>query len=313
MKKYTKILILFIIIILTCLVYTGCKSSKENTKPNIITTLFPQYDFVRQIAGDKVNVTLLLSPGTESHTYDPSPKDVININKSDVFVYTGEEMEPWAAKIISGLDSNTKVVNLSDGITLLKTEHDEEEEAEGNEEHDHESDPHIWLDPTNCIIMVDNITKTLCEIDAANETFYRENAEKYKAQLTKLDQDIALVVANGNTDTLVFGGRFSYLYFLEKYNLSYVTVYHSCSTNSEPSVKEKTNVIDYIEQNDVTVIFHEELVDPKIANSIANDTKIQCLLFSTAHNVTKDELDNGVTFINIMYQNLANIKLALGE
>ena len=165
MKKFLDKLIIFMLICTMVLPLSACgRKSKDDGRLLIVTTLFPQYDFTRQIAGDKANVKLLLSPGMEAHSYDPTPSDIASINESDLFIYTGDNMETWAAKLIKGLEKDVNVLDVSKGVDIIKTEdeeghhHSEEEEEEhGHEGHNHIYDPHIWTSISNAKIMVSNI------------------------------------------------------------------------------------------------------------------------------------------------------------
>lgn len=296
-------------------ILSGCGESQgisggdgSQKKLTIVASLFPQFDFARQIVGDKATVTLLLPPGTESHTYDPTPLDITNIHDSDIFIYTGKNMEPWADRIISGInDQNITILDVTGNINLVKDDHD----SEAEEDHDHEYDPHVWLDPTLSMKMVDNILKTLCEKDPVNADFYRTNAENYKQQLQKLDDDIFEVVENAKKDTIVFGGRFAYIYFINHFGLKYVSAYDNCSAETEPSMKRIGEIIEFIKTNQISCIFYEELADPKMARTIAEEAGIEMALFSTAHNITRDEKDAGITYIDIMRNNLESLKKGL--
>ena len=312
MKKIN-ILIAVIILSLSAHLYS-CTSVDANMFPdngkiNIMTSLFPQYDFARHIAGDKANVLLLLPPGTESHVFDPRPGDMLNIYNADLFIYTGSYMEPWAGEIIRGISQDNKllVVDCSTGIEYIN----ESEEHDAHSHGEHALDPHIWLDPTLAMLMVDNILEALCQKDYENAEYYIENANNYKNMLQILDDDIFAAIEEAERDVLVFGGRFAYIYFLKRYNLKYVTVYDSCSANSEPSVRKVNDVANFIKENRIPCIYHEEFANPSLAKAIAKQTNITYELFSTAHNITKTDFGNEVTFIDIMYRNLENIKKGL--
>jgi len=314
MKKL--LCVLLSVFTVTAFCACGVPADKKANRISVIATLFPQYDFVRQIAKDKADVTLLLPPGVESHTFDPSVKDMANIKNADIFVYTNSEMEPWAQRILNSVNSkDLTVLNVGEHVELIHGHGEEpdghEDEDEHEEAHEHGFDPHIWLDLTNCVKIVDEITNALCVRDSGNESFYKQNAEEYKEKLLQLDQNIINTVEQSKNRTLVFGGRFAYAYFLKRYEINYQTAYDSCSEQSEPSVKKISEIIDYIKKNDVNVIFYEELSDPKAARSIANECKIEYLLFSTAHNLKKSEFESGTTFLDIMEKNLENIKKAL--
>jgi len=304
-----KIFAIFLILIFI-FILTSCSENDvhdayydDNGKLKIIATLFPQYDFARQIAGDKADVKLLLPPGVESHSFDPKPNDMLEIYNADLFIYTGENMEPWAENILKGAkNDHLAVLNCAHDMTLIE-----------DDDHEHGADPHIWLNPVFAQKIVGDIMRAICAIDPDNMDFYKENAKNYMEKLKKLDGDIfdAVYNADAKRNVVVFGGRFAYLYFLTRYNLDYVTAYDSCSSQAEPSVSKIAEVIDFIKQNNIPCIYYEELSDPKVAKTIAKETGAECLLFSTAHNVTKSEFDGGKTFLDIMYENLENLKKGL--
>ena len=310
LKFFKTFFVLIFIIFLSALLLTACIATDagDNTagKLQIVATLFPQYDFTKQIAGDKANVKLLLPPGTESHGYDPKPSDMLGIYNADLFIYTGKNMEPWAEIIIKSVkNNNLTIVDCSKNMEVL---------CVGDRcEHEHGADAHIWLDPTKAIQMVENILEALCQKDPENTDFYMQNAEDYIKRLQKLDDDVFDVLKNAKRNFIVFGGRFSYIYFLRHFNLDYTTVYDSCSTNTEPSISKIISVIEFIRQNNIPCIYYEELSDPKAAKLIAKETKTEYLQFSTAHNVTKNEFEEGITFLDIMYVNLENLKKGLNE
>ncbi|WP_207650240.1 metal ABC transporter substrate-binding protein [Anaerosporobacter mobilis] len=308
---------------------TDSKVAGDNTsKIKVVTTLFPQYDFANQVGKDAVEVKMLLKPGVESHTYEPAPSDIIEINKADIFLYTGDEMEPWVSKILDSLDSDVMIIDLSKNITLDKVgdhdhEHedeesdgdhlheDESEEAEHEEDHVHSYDPHIWTNPLNAKIMVEDIKTALSEVDKANKMTYENNAKDYLASLDQLDQDIREVVKQAKRDEVVFGGRFAFHYFFEEYGLDYVSAYDSCSSETEPSAKVIATIIDKVKEDQIPVIFYEEFANPKVAESIANATGAKTLLLHSCHNVSTDDYKNGATYLSLMYQNLENLKEAL--
>ncbi len=295
----------------------------------VVATLFPQYDFAKQIGGDKVNVTLLLPPGAESHTYEPTPQDMIKVNESDLFVYTGEEMEPWASNLISGMKNDINVLDLSTTVNLINVEEFEKEhgyednennsEEMGNkedehsvgDEHHHSYDPHIWLNPLYAIQMIRSIENELCKVDPENEEYYRNNSKEYIKQIELLDAEIEQTVNNSKTKKIAFGGAFAYSYFIERYGLEFVTAYQACGENTEPSTKQVKDVIDYINENDLPVIFYKEYTNGNVARTISEETGAKMLVFNTVHNLSKEEIENGATYLSIMGQNLANLKEAL--
>lgn len=342
MKKniaFLIVLILIFIIITAIIINCTNINSKQSGKIEIIATLFPQYDFVKQIGGDKVNVTLLLPPGSESHTYEPTPQDMININNSSLFIYTGKEMEPWADNLISGMKEEIRVLDLSTTVNLINVEEFEEEYCneqgcehehehehnldnnqqdlheynyqEENTQHNHSYDPHIWLNPLYAIQMVESIEKQLCEIDPQNADYYHKNSIDYINQIKLLDFEFEQVVNNSSNNKIAFGGAFAYAYFIERYNIEFISAYQTCGENAEPSTTQVKEVIDYINKNNIPVIFYKEYSNGNIAKTISESTSAEMLVFHTVHNVSKQEIENGATYISVMKQNLENLRKAL--
>ncbi len=340
-------------------------SDDSDKKIKIVATLFPQYDFARQIAGDYADVTLLLPPGMESHSYDLRPSDMIEIRESDMFIYTGKYMETWAQTIIDCLDDSVMVVDVSDGIVLEKEEdyfvdeidehdghsdtgvsdghddadehdeyhsdtdehddHDEhhddadEHEHEDGESHsshshaghNHEYDPHIWTSPVYAMQMVENILDALVTKDPQHEAEYRQRAEEYIGKLAEVDAAFRQVSEEALHKTIFFGGRFAMTYFVREYGFGCVSAYHDCSAESEPSISSVMKMIDEIRKSGAKAVFYEELVDPKVARTIAEETGVKLLLLHSAHNVSRQEYENGVTYLDIMWQNVKNLEEGL--
>lgn len=318
-KKIINFACVALIICFIAINLSGCKNNESEALPNgkltVVATLFPQYDFAKHIAGNNADVTLLLPPGTESHTFDPSPMDILKISNADIFLYTGKEMEPWADKLIVGSTNNSLIIkNVSSGINLIKSEHHCHKKNCNHEhlhKHEHNFDPHIWLDPILAVQMVDNIAASFCEKDPQNADYYLNNAENYKNKLLKLDSDFNDVVNSAKRKTIVFAGRFAHLYFIKHYNLEYISAFKSCAAEAEPSVKKVSKIIEFINKNNIPVVYYEELSEPKIANSIAEQTGVKPLKFSTVHNVTKKQFDDNVTYFDLMYENLENLRQGL--
>jgi zinc transport system substrate-binding protein len=312
MKKFLTLLIASFLIIF---LLAGCTAKPEKNVPaekdmksdkiQIVATLFPQYDFARQIARDKADVTLLLPPGVESHSYEPTPSDIIKINNSDLFIYTGKYMEAWSSKIIDSMkDTGAKslVLDVSQGVDLVRSE-----EADAEQPYD----PHIWTDPMIAKQMAANITDALCRIDPASADYYKENAAKYSRELDALDVEFKTIVSNGKRKEMIFGSRFALYYFTKRYGLSYGAAFDSCSSETEPSAKTVAGLIEKIKREQIPVIYYAELEDPKVARSISAETGAKLLLFHSCHNVTKKELEEGATYLSLMKQNAKNLKEGL--
>lgn len=327
MKNFYKLRCQLAIILLFIIVsITGCQTQNNRyadldpEKITIIATLFPQYDFARQIAGDYANIILLIPPGMESHSYDPSPADIVAISNADVFLYTGPFMEGWAEKIIEGIDAqNVLVTDVSRNVPLVKEEDIEKEHELSHVEHsehmhregEHIYDPHIWTNPVYAQIMVENILDALIQADIKHEDIYKENAQNYKRELEKLDQAFRDTVREGNRKELFIGGRFAMYYFTKEYGLTYEAAFDSCSSETEPNAKAVAHIIDEMRENQIPVIYYEELTDPKIARTISEDTNSQMLLLHSCHNISKEEFLNGVTYLDLMWRNVENLRIGL--
>ena len=308
----------------------GCTTNPaDNTdkKLTVITSLFPQYDFVRNIAQDKVNVSLLLPPGVESHAFDPTPSQIISITQADLFVYTNAEMEPWIERIVENVDEQGPVVlESSQGIQLIDSddEHhldddhdhddhddDHDDDDHDDDDHDHLYDPHVWLDPLNAKIMVNNIVAALKELDPENADFYQNNANDYLSQLDELNERFEEIFANTENNTIVYGGHFAFGYLANRFNLNILSPYTGFSPDSEPTANAIASLISTVNENNIKVIFFEELIEPRVANVIAEQTNTTAMLLHGAHNITKQEMDANITYLDIMFENADKIEEAL--
>ncbi len=309
-------------------IFTSC-NRQEPTAGNtgnlqVITTLFPLYDFVRHVGGEEVDVTLLLPPGVEAHSYSPTPKELVQIGQADIFIYTGPFMEPWAEDLPASVDSSElMVVDISGKVKLEELE--DHEGCSHNDshhvhteacEHGHTNtglniDPHIWLDPILAQQMVGGIAEALSAKDPANKQKYEENSQKLIAELEQLDKDIRETLAKCKHKTIIYGGHFAFGYFSRRYGLEYMSPYKGVSPNSQARPQETIRLIDKVKEMDIKAIFYEELVQPKMAEIISEETGTEMLLLHGAHNVSKKEFKNGITYLDIMRANLERLKKGL--
>lgn len=309
--------ILLLILIVNLLIFFAPTniSKTETDKIQVVATIFPNYDFAKQIGKDKVEVKLLLKSGVESHTYEPTPKDMIGIENSDVFIYTGNEFEPWAENILESVNSEIKIVDTSKNIELINKEefeeHYENDEIleETHEEHHDESsyDSHIWLNPENAITMIDEIAFNFCEIDPKNEKYYTDNANAYKEQIMALNSKYEEMIENSTRKEIAFAGEFSYSYFIERYNLGFVSVYNNCGEGEDPSIAKVKSVIDYINRHNLPVVFYGELSEGTVAKMIGEETSAKSMVFYTIHNADLEK----DTYVSLMKENFENLKRAL--
>lgn len=293
--------------------FAGCtptlQSAEQESALKVTATLFPQYDFAREVGGELVSVELLLPPGVESHSYEPSPADIIAIDECDVFLYTGEYMEPWAHTIAQSLDGGMLVTDVSAGVTLSCAHEEHEREHHG---HDHGGyDPHIWTDPTNAIIMVENIRDAFIGRDPDHADAYRANAAAYIDKLAALDAEFMEFSASLENHDIYFGGRFAMTYFAQRYGFTCHAAYDSCAAETEPSAGAVAEIIDGMTESGARAVYYEEMVKPTVALAIAEEVGAETLLLHSCHNVSRDEMAAGATYLSLMEQNLANLKEGL--
>jgi len=306
----------FLLILLLSVSMVSIISCRKKEQPftgqkklNVVTTLFPVYDFTKNIAGDKAQVTLLLPPGVEPHSFGPKPGDMLRINTADVFVYTGKYMEPWVDGILKGVDSNKLiVVDASKDIVLND---DDADERDHDHQHGHgKVDPHIWLDLSNALKMVDNITEGLVQKDASHKEYYLKNAGTYKAALKTMDEKYRTSFLTCKQHTFVHGGHFAFGYLANRYNLQYIAAYHG-SPDAEPTPKRLIELKNKLKQHNIKYIYYEELILPRISEIISRETGTTMLKLHGAHNISKEDMDKGITFLDIMDKNLENLKVGL--
>ncbi len=310
-KRLTAVL-LSLLLSLCC--FTGCSDIEkaDDDRIKIVATMFPQYDFCREICGDTADIKLLLPPGVESHSYDPTPADIYDIVNCDIFIYTGPEMESWVQTILEGVGENVEVIDLSQCVEVVcsEDEHDEHDEHgnHGHEHHHHHDyDPHIWTSPYNAFLMTKYIYEHLSVISPQYSKMYKENCDNYCAKLMRLDEQLFDIAKNAKRDTLVFGGRFAFGYLTDRYSFHWQAAYDSCSHEAEPSVAKVAELIDYVRENEIPVVYYEELTDPTVARTIASESGAKLLLLHSCHNLSKDDLDSGMTYISIMENNIKNL------
>lgn len=316
-----KIIVLFVVALLAILLIFARNREKISVrlagptdgKISVVTTSFPVYDFARAIAGDRAQITLLLPPGVESHSFEPAPADIAAISAARVFFYTSDIMEPWAKKLADGLEKGKRplLVDSSQGITMTASGEKYEEHDGDEDEHEAVEDPHIWTDPNNAMVMTKNILSALIAVDPTNESYYRENAKKQLAELSALDHDIKKVAATAKRREIVLGGRNAMSYFFKRYGITARAAFDSCSAGQEPSVRAVVELKELIEKNNVRVIYYEELHEPRVARALAEGTDAKLLLLHSLHNLSKADFDAGETYISLMRQNLENLKEGL--
>ena len=332
MKKFFALILICTLCLALCACGQQAQAPETDGGVNIVATVFPAYDFARQIAGDDGNVTLLIPPGSEAHSYEPTPQDIIRIQGCDRLVCNGGESEAWLDEILGGMDREIPAVVMLDCVDALTEEvkegmqvhghdhghddhdHDEHDghDHDDHEEHEEEYDEHVWTSPVNAQLICRAISAALCEADPAHASDYTVRCTDYCAELQALDADFRSVIANAKRHTLIFADRFPVRYFVEEYGLDYFAAFPGCADDAEPSARTVAFLIDRVREEQAPAVLYIEFSNQKMADIVCEDTGCEKLLFNSCHNVTADQLRGGVTYLELMRGNLETVKEALG-
>lgn len=330
-----KIITLMLVAVLAVCALSGCGTSKsgEDTKDKkikIVTTIFPEYDWVMQILGDKADkadVTMLLDKGVDLHSYQPSTADIAKISEADVFIYVGGESDEWVEDVLKeAKNKKLKVINLMDvmgdkakeeevkeGMQPEEEEH-AEEAKDGKEEEEVEYDEHVWLSLKNAKIFTKKIADVLSEVDKDDAKTYQANYESYAKKLDDLDKKYADAVASAKNKTLVFGDRFPFRYLVNDYGLDYYAAFVGCSAESEASFETVTFLAKKIDELGLGNVLTIEGKNHKIANTVVDNTKNKdqkVLTMDSMQSTTSKDVKDGATYLGIMEKNLEVLKEAL--
>ena len=295
----------------------GCSSNEQQNnadsgKLSIVTTIFPAYDFARQVFGDTANVTMLLKPGTESHSYDPTARDIVKIDSCDLFIYNGGESDAWVEGILDAAD-DVNTLRMMDAVEALEEEHVEgmQDEDDDHDEHEDEYDEHIWTSPENAALIVESVLSAAEKISPENAETYKNNAESYISQINKLDADFSELLS-GEKRYFVFGDRFPLLYFFREYGLNYYAAFPGCGSEVEPSAQTISFLLDRLDDSDtIKTVFYIELSNHKLADTLAEDKGLPTAEFHTCHNITADDFTAGESYVSLMARNYEVLSAAL--
>lgn len=338
LKKHSVCICFFLCVWM--LLLTGCTlpiadTSYHDARVHIVTTVFPPYDFARNITAgaDGVLVEQLLRPGMESHTFDPTPADILKVQNCDIFIYTGGESDAWVDVLLEAAENpDMRILRMMDCTDNVEEEsvegmtqthdhnhaHEESEESdhahEEEDDHDHiEYDEHVWTDPHNAVLITEAITEVLCEADSDYADLYRAGCEAYVGQLSNLDLYFRSVTENAVRDTVIFGDRFPFRYLCDAYGLSYRAAFPGCAEESEPSAATMIYLIEKVREEKIPAIFTIEMSNGKIAAAIAEETGAKILQLHSCHNRTAAETEADVSYQDLMYANAEALKQALQE
>lgn len=266
---------------------------------NIVCTSFPCYDFVRAVAGDRAKVQMLIKPGAEVHSFEPTPADVMAIAGCDLFVYIGGESDAWAVDILESFGGVApRTLRFFDCVEGLENKDDH-----GHDEHAHEYDEHIWTSPANACVMINALADVLCEIDAEHAEVYQNNETAYETQIAQLSSEFATIVEGSARREMIFADRFPFLYFAKEYDIEWYAAFPTCAAESEPSAKTIAELISKVNKDGIPVIYTLELSSGKTAKTIAEETGAKILTFHSIQNVTETDFSAGETYISLMQRN----------
>lgn len=294
----------------------GHEPPQDDGRLRVVCTLFPYYDFARQIGGDAVDVALLVPAGRETHSFEPTPRDVIRISEADVFIYNGGESEQWVSDILDAAGEDIPcVLSMMDTAELYEEEyaegmqgasghdHADHDHDHGAEDEDAAYDEHIWTSPVTAMSLCRAIADALCRADPAHAEDFRARLEDYLTELEALDGTFREIVVEGSRNLLVFGDRFPLLYFCREYGLDYRAAFHGCAGDTEPSLATLKYLIDLVREQHIPVVYTIELSSRKVAEAIAETTGAQVRTFHSCQTVSRAEFDSGVTYLQLMEAN----------
>lgn len=360
--------VVFIVTISMILGMAGCGKTTEkedNYRLKIVTSLFPYYDMARAVIGDVkgIDLKMIVTPGQDSHSFEPTPSDVIQMENADVLIYNGGSLETWIDTLLDSLNNKKQIqMKMMDYVDVLNEEivegmdtrfeehdHDEHSHKEDNhnkenhkedshseenhkednhsedssndsefhnedsEEEHEETDEHIWTSPVNEIIMTEKICETLSKALPEEKENFQKNAENYISQLKELDNEFRTIVENAKTKEIIFADKFPLQYFAKEYGLKYYAAFPGCGSDMEPSAKTIAFLVDKIKEDNIKAVFYLELSSHIVADAIETDTGAKPLQFNSCHNITQKQFDSGVTYVDLMKENVNNLKIALGE
>ncbi|MCM1363607.1 MAG: metal ABC transporter substrate-binding protein [Faecalibacterium sp.] len=277
---------------------------------SIITTGFASYDFAKQIAAEKANVEMLLSPGEESHTFEPTPSDIIKIQDCDVFIYGGGESDEWVNNILSSIDTEKIAV-----VKMMEsTEAEKEDIIEGMEHHEDsedEYDEHVWTSPLKAIEIVQSISNALCKSDSVNKDFYMSQTENYIKKLKMLDESFREISFSAQDKHFIIGDRFPFKYLFDEYNFSYYAAFPGCSAESDASPATIAFLIEKVKAENINVVFKVDLSSGNVAESIAESTGTKIETLYSCHIISSDDFNAGETYISLMQRNIEVLSQAI--
>lgn len=305
MKKIISIFLLFVVTFAFC----SCGEVERSTgKISVVTTIFPYYDFARSVSKGTCDVDMLLKPGSDVHSFEPTPSDILKIRNADLFIYNGGESDEWVDSILESLGDTDKpvVMKMTDYVKPL-TEMDADHHAEDEE------DEHIWTSLDNAKTLVSKISDEVSKLDQKNKSVYTKNSLDYIEKISKVQSEIENTVNSSESKKIVVGDRFPLLYFATEFSLDWECAFPGCSTETEPSLDRLSKLTDTIEKDKIKTILKLEMSENKVADTLADETNTKVRIFYSAESVSKEDFANNVTYVDLMERNNNALKEALSN
>lgn len=278
-------------------------NEEEEGKLTVVTSLYPLYDFVQKIGGDQVHVTPLVPVGVDPHDWTPKLKDITNISETDVFIYIGAGFERWIDSILDSVEMDGLVAEASMGITLIKAADEIKDDHHGG------YDPHVWTSPKQAMIIAENIVNVLIEADPDQEALFKSNYDELIHRLEALDEEIREVVEHGDRQEIVVSHQ-SFAYLARDYQFEQIPIM-GLSPQAEPTVKDLQRITEFIEVHGIQYILFEELVSPRLAETLAADLHIETLVLNPLEGLTTEQQTTGEDYFSIMNENIETLRMAL--
>ena len=317
MKKLIALL-LSVLLITACFAACGKKADTPDTpaddsgKLNVVCSIFPQYDFIKAIAGDEVNLTLLLDSKTDLHSYTPTADDIMTISKADLFINIGGESDDWAEDVLSSAANDKlhvvsllKLVDAVEEETLPGMQEEEEHEEAEHEEDGPEYDEHVWTSLKNVIQIIPALTDVLCELDSGNTALYQSNSSAYLAQLEALEAKYSDTIGKAARKTLLFADRFPFRYLADDYGLTCYAAFSGCSAETEASFETMTFLVDTVKEQHLPFVLMIDGSDGSVAETVSRQSGAEIRTLNSCQSVSPDDIAAGASYLTIMENNLA--------
>lgn len=289
--------------------FCSCGEVERSTgKISVVTTIFPYYDFARSVSKGTCDVDMLLKPGSDVHSFEPTPSDILKIRNADLFIYNGGESDEWVDSILESLGDTDKpvVMKMTDYVKPL-TEMDADHHAEDEE------DEHIWTSLDNAKTLVSKISDEVSKLDQKNKSVYNKNSSDYIEKISKVQGEIENTVNSSKSKKIVVGDRFPLLYFATEFSLDWECAFPGCSTETEPSLDRLSKLTDTIEKDKIKTILKLEMSENKVADTLADETNTKVRIFYSAESVSKEDFANNITYVDLMERNNNALKEALSN